>query len=211
MSIMDKFAEELAARQPRTPGQTYPRTYGPGPLRAMIFDPATKQYPQAYLRGEPELDPEALQHWRLAQRAAMQHVLQVVADSRWRDHLILRGSSVLATWFGDQAREPRDLDWVVQPKSIRIGDREARELESELIKGVCKVPPSDSDVVFVADAVATDDLWTYDRVPGRRVCLPWTRADQSGGTVQVDLVYSETVFTLPECCDILLSGEKPAN
>lgn len=51
--------------------------------------------------------------WRTARRAAMDHVLGLIAASSWSDGLVLRGSMAMLAWAGDAAREPGDLDWIV--------------------------------------------------------------------------------------------------
>ncbi|MFF3686145.1 nucleotidyl transferase AbiEii/AbiGii toxin family protein [Streptomyces sp. NPDC002187] len=48
-----------------------------------------------------------------ARRAALDHVLQLIARAPWSDGLVLRGSMTLQAWAGDAAREPGDLDWIV--------------------------------------------------------------------------------------------------
>ncbi|MER6610532.1 nucleotidyl transferase AbiEii/AbiGii toxin family protein [Streptomyces sp. NPDC000927] len=64
--------------------------------------------------GEPEFaDLAQAVRWRTARRAAIDHVLALIAGSWWSDSLVLRGSLPLQAWAGEQAREPADLDWVV--------------------------------------------------------------------------------------------------
>jgi hypothetical protein len=48
-----------------------------------------------------------------AHRAALDHVLTVIAGSHWADFLVLRGSMTMAAWVGDAARSPADLDFLV--------------------------------------------------------------------------------------------------
>lgn len=57
-----------------------------------------------------------------AHRAALDHVLELVARSEWGGGLVLRGSMTLQAWFGDRARPPADLDWIV-PEPIVFPDR----------------------------------------------------------------------------------------
>ena len=52
----------------------------------------------------------------------MEHLLRIVIESPWSDHLVLRGSLVLCGWLGDAAREPGDMDWIVRPKTIHVTD-----------------------------------------------------------------------------------------
>jgi hypothetical protein len=48
-----------------------------------------------------------------ARRAALDHVLSLIAEAPWSGGLVLRGSMTLQAWVGAAAREPRDLDFVV--------------------------------------------------------------------------------------------------
>ncbi|MHC5906450.1 nucleotidyl transferase AbiEii/AbiGii toxin family protein [Streptomyces sp. S6] len=47
------------------------------------------------------------------QRAALDHVLALIADAPWSASLVLRGSMTMPAWVGDAARPPGDLDWIV--------------------------------------------------------------------------------------------------
>jgi Nucleotidyl transferase AbiEii toxin, Type IV TA system len=158
----------------------YPSTYQPlpddeGVLQSAAFDPALKQFSHAYRAGEPLFaDREAGRRWRTARREALTGLLDVIATSAWADHLILRGSVPLRMWLGDAAREPGDLDFVVLPSTMDLMDAE----------GMLR------DIVAAADraglrthGVAVEDIWTYERAPGRRIVLP--------GRVQVDFVFHE--------------------
>jgi hypothetical protein len=46
-------------------------------------------------------------------RAALDHVLRLIAGAPWSGALVLRGSMTLAAWAGAAAREPGDLDFIV--------------------------------------------------------------------------------------------------
>lgn len=52
---------------------------------------------------------------RVAHRTALDHVLSLVAAAPCGQTLVLRGSTTMLAWLGEQAREPGDLDWVVRP------------------------------------------------------------------------------------------------
>jgi hypothetical protein len=54
--------------------------------------------------------------WRAARRAALDHVLSLIAETPWSENLVLRGSMVMTAWAGHRAREPADLDFVVLPE-----------------------------------------------------------------------------------------------
>ncbi|MFF4817503.1 nucleotidyl transferase AbiEii/AbiGii toxin family protein [Kitasatospora sp. NPDC001309] len=55
---------------------------------------------------------------RRAHRAALDHLLALVAASPLGETLVLRGSMVMPAWVGDDAREPADLDWIVPPPPL---------------------------------------------------------------------------------------------
>jgi hypothetical protein len=231
----------------------YPATYGPAPPETKIFDPSTKHYPMAFRPPDPALeDPTVLAAWRQASREAMQHVLAHVARTRFRERLVLRGSTALAWWFGARAREPKDLDFVVQPSSFSIEDPEARALESAIVEAIASDPRVGEVFFFPGDTVRsaaprrsrlpcafirklfsvgsewlratslvrgtepsshrveTDYIWTYDRVPGRRIALPWKKTGLPAGSVQIDLVFSETLFTEPRTELVTVTGGDPA-
>lgn len=184
----------------------YPKTYGPSEQVQKIFDPSMRYRASAHRPAEPELDEPLLAQWRVANRTAMQRVLSVVAESPWRNHLVLRGSSVLAVWYGDRAREPHDLDWVVQPDSMGIHDLAAQQLERGIINAVCAQATGDELVQFNTQTITTENLWTYDRVPGRRLCFPWKSPGLPSASVQMDIVYNETLLTPPEATKLSLVG-----
>ncbi|MEV6106371.1 nucleotidyl transferase AbiEii/AbiGii toxin family protein [Streptomyces sp. NPDC051940] len=50
-----------------------------------------------------------------AHRAALDHVLAVIAAQPWSEALVLRGSMAMLAWAGAAARPPADLDFVVRP------------------------------------------------------------------------------------------------
>jgi len=55
-------------------------------------------------------------------RAALDHVLALVAESAWAEALVLRGSAALPAWIGAAARPPGDLDWIVRPLTLTPRD-----------------------------------------------------------------------------------------
>ncbi|MFD5146126.1 nucleotidyl transferase AbiEii/AbiGii toxin family protein [Streptomyces sp. NPDC058401] len=158
-----------------------------------VFDPAMKQHQNAYRAGDPVFDdPERTAAWRTARRAALDAALLAVSESQWADSLVLRGSVLLADWFGDSAREPSDLDFVVVPRSWDIDDaRTARMLEEIAAGAAGRAGIKDSGAVC-------DDIWTYDRVPGTRMVLPWQVPGLPAGQVQLDFVFNERLPEEPE-------------
>lgn len=159
-----------------------------------VFDPSLKHYQNAFRATDPSFpDPEREAAWRAARRRALHLVLTAIAESGWADALVLRGTVLMSVWFGEAAREPGDLDFVVVPHTWRIGDpRTGRMLEEIAAAAARTAAGSRGEGLGIAAAEAvTEDIWTYDRVPGRRLVLPWTAPELPGGYVQLDFVFNE--------------------
>lgn len=181
----------------------FPPTFQPVPdLRGVdqrfVFDPALKQFSNAYRAGEPVFtDAAAGERWRKARDAARNHLLTALGGSRWVDHLVLRGSSAMAAWVGEAARTPGDLDFVVTPVGVTSDSREAREL-LDGIKAAASgagLRPGDT---------AESAIWTYERADGRRLVIPFSAGGVPDGHVQVDVVFGEHLPIDPEV--VILPG-----
>ncbi|WP_422741149.1 nucleotidyl transferase AbiEii/AbiGii toxin family protein [Micromonospora sp. WMMD754] len=183
--------ERMRSAPAGTPG--YPDTYQPLPARPGVrqraaFDPALKQYGNAYRAGEPVFtDPEAGRRWYAARRTAMRHMLNVIADTPWAAHLVLRGSVTMSAWFGSAAREPGDVDFVVTPPSMSAQSDEAEALLAGILAALRDRPGAGLD----PDHVQTSDIWTYERADGRRLVLPCVTDDGLTASVQADFVFNE--------------------
>ncbi|MFF2956583.1 nucleotidyl transferase AbiEii/AbiGii toxin family protein [Kitasatospora sp. NPDC057965] len=165
-----------------------------------VFDPALAGYARALRPSEPVFDdPRLAERWLTARREALSTVLSAVAASPWAEHLVLRGSFLLRAWYGEQAREPGDLDFVVQPRDWLLEDERTGRMLAELAAGA---EARSGTVRLHADRAVDDDIWTYGRVPGRRLVLPWTAPDLPGGTVQLDFVFTEHLPAAPRPCDL---------
>ncbi|MFD8733408.1 nucleotidyl transferase AbiEii/AbiGii toxin family protein [Streptomyces sp. NPDC059618] len=166
-----------------------------GLVQRPIFDPALKHHPNAYRAGDPRFtDAEAGAAWYAARRSALDLVLTAIAGTEWADHLVLRGSVLLKGWFGDGAREPGDLDFVVVPPEWRIEE----ERTTAMLDGIALASQHASGRVhFAAADAVSEDIWTYERVPGRRMVLPWTADGTPGGVVQLDFVFNEQLPLAP--------------
>ncbi|MFF8770358.1 nucleotidyl transferase AbiEii/AbiGii toxin family protein [Kitasatospora sp. NPDC015120] len=175
-----------------------------------VFDPALAGYARALRPSEPVFtDPGLAGRWLAARREALNTVLSAVAASPWAEHLVLRGSILLRAWYGEQAREPGDLDFVVQPTDWPLEDERTGRMLTELAAGaeaLCGGAHGDEArpgrVRLHADRAVDDDIWTYGRVPGRRLVLPWTAPGLPGGTVQLDFVFTEHLPAAPEPCEL---------
>ncbi|MCX5211498.1 nucleotidyl transferase AbiEii/AbiGii toxin family protein [Kitasatospora sp. NBC_00240] len=181
-----------------------PRTLRPVPgdgvVQRPVFDPALKQYSNAYRAADPRFADQAVEaRWVAARRLAMDLVLTAIAGSEWVDHLVLRGSVLLRTWFGEAAREPGDLDFVVAPQSWRIEEGRTTVMLDGLARAAQRAGEREGGTVrFDASAAVGEDIWTYERVPGRRLVLPWTAEGLPGGVVQLDFVFNERLPVEPE-------------
>lgn len=190
---------EEKARTAPAGSPEYPRTYSPLPddptvKQRAAFDPALKHHAYAYRAGQPTFtDPVLTARWRSTRRGAIDHLLRLIATSDWADKLVLRGSVTLREWFGDQAREPGDLDFVVTPHTIGFDSPEGLRLLDDVIAAVAADPGPGLE----AGQVARDDIWTYERVPGRRLVFPYEH-EGLVGSVQLDFVYHEELPMEPE-------------
>ncbi len=158
-----------------------------------VFDPSLRHNFQGYRAGDPVFDdPERTVAWVRARRAAMDAVLLAVAESEWRDSLVLRGSVLLAERFGQEAREPGDLDFVVVPETWRMEDGRT----GRMLDGIAAA--ADGRAGIKASGAVSEEIWTYDRVPGRRMVLPWSVPGLPDGQVQLDFVFNERLPVPPE-------------
>ncbi len=182
-----------------------PKTLHPlqveGAVQRPIFDPSLKQYANAYRAGDPRFADESTgRAWYAARRTAMDLVLAAIAGSEWVDSLVLRGSVLLKAWFPGDAREPGDLDFVVTPADWTLEEPST----DAMINGIARAAQAVSEaegggtVRFDAAGATSDDIWTYERVPGRRLVLPWTAPGLPGGIVQLDFVFGEHLPAEPE-------------
>lgn len=181
-----------------------------------VFDPALKQFPYAFRASDPAFpSPGATRAWQAARAEALAAVRDGAAASRWASSLVLRGSMLMALWFGEEAREPGDLDFVVAPPSWRMEE----ERTSELLAGVAaaageRAAAGSHGVRIDASGAVCEDIWTYERVPGRRMMLPWEAPGTPGGWVQLDFVFGESLPEPPERIPApsggLLQGATPA-
>ncbi|MEW2521798.1 nucleotidyl transferase AbiEii/AbiGii toxin family protein [Actinacidiphila alni] len=175
-----------------------------------LFDPALKHLPNAFRASDPDFgDPADRAAWLTARRAAMDLVLAAVARSPWRDHLVLRGSVLLAQWFGAAAREPGDLDFVVVPAEWRIEDGRTEAMLDGIARAAARLATASTargragpPVRFGPDDAVSEDIWTYDRVPGRRLVLPWACEGTPGGIVQLDFVFNESLPVPPRDTEV---------
>ncbi|GAA2225895.1 nucleotidyl transferase AbiEii/AbiGii toxin family protein [Streptomyces indiaensis] len=181
-----------------------PKTLRPVPgddvVQRPVFDPALKHLQNAYRATDPCFtDPTRDEAWRAARRQALHLVLAAISGSPWVDSLVLRGSVLMSAWFAEAAREPGDLDFVVVPHTWRMEDGRTDRMLAGIAAAAQELAGTRGPGVGVSarDAVV-EDIWTYDRVPGRRMVLPWGAPGLPGGHVQLDFVFNERLPEQPE-------------
>ncbi|MGR7003196.1 nucleotidyl transferase AbiEii/AbiGii toxin family protein [Yinghuangia aomiensis] len=174
---------------------------GEGVVQRPVFEPALQHYSRAMRPGEPQFaSAETAARWYAARHRALDHVLAGIASSAWAGHLVLRGSILLKAWYGDAAREPRDLDFVVVPPTWVMEEPRTDRMLEDLAAAAAEVSKADAGSTVRIDAAgaASDEIWTYDRVPGRRLVLPWHADGLPSGSVQLDFVFNERIPHTPE-------------
>ncbi|MFI6416953.1 nucleotidyl transferase AbiEii/AbiGii toxin family protein [Streptomyces sp. NPDC050842] len=172
---------------------------GDAALRHRVFDPALKHFDEAYRPGDGVIeDPQLRAHWQTARRAALELVLAAIAGSPWADSLVLRGSMLMSAWFGESARAPKDIDFVVVPETWRIEEPRTRTMLDGIAEAAQRLAEeSGHDLSISAAGAVSEHIWTYERVPGHRLVLPWTAPALPGGQVQLDFVFQERLPTPP--------------
>jgi hypothetical protein len=195
--------EPPARSEPFIREDRFPSSYRafPGELPVSskrVFEPALKHLGAAYRHGEPRFDDETLELvWRTTRQAVVDHILELISASAWKDHLVLRGSTLLRAWLPQLARDPGDIDWVVVPQDIAADGKWSREFVKSLEQLIVAAPHA-GDATISMDDAAWDNIWTYERVPGRRVVLPWKAKGLPPGVVQMDFVFGEEMPEPPE-------------
>lgn len=162
-----------------------------------IFDPALLHYSRAFRRGDPRFnDADSHRRWTETRQQVIHHLLQIINESHWKDHLVLRGSLLLKAWLGDEAREPGDIDWVFRPTKVGINDSLAIELFDDLRRRVAENPVVGKAEIEI-NKIATDDIWTYERAAGKRIIFPWKLDGLPPGSIQMDVVFKEDLWNDP--------------
>ncbi|MEV0248507.1 nucleotidyl transferase AbiEii/AbiGii toxin family protein [Nocardia sp. NPDC050712] len=181
---------------------------GDGVRQRPVFDPSLQHYALGMRLSEPEfVDPGLAERWLAARRDAVDLILAAIADSPWSQHLMLRGSVLLRAWFGEMAREPGDIDFVVVPTEWRVDDDRAARMLDDIAERA-QATAENTAVRIHADGRAETDIWTYDRVPGRRLVLPWssTTPGVPAGSIQLDFVFNEALPVEPVHAEVARVG-----
>ncbi|MFD6970806.1 nucleotidyl transferase AbiEii/AbiGii toxin family protein [Streptomyces sp. NPDC059949] len=198
----DDPAEPAAERRRRTDGKPRTMATGPGPHAPAreTFDPALKHFADAYRPLDPVIPGEMVREaWLRARRTAMEVALRAVGASGWADSLVLRGSMLMRHWFGPAAREPHDLDFVVVPADWRIEEERTGRMLDAVAAAAAELA---GGLDMPAEEAVCEYIWTYERVPGRRLVLPWAAPGLPGGQVQLDFVFNEPLPAPPEPVEV---------
>ncbi|MEU9994213.1 nucleotidyl transferase AbiEii/AbiGii toxin family protein [Streptomyces sp. NPDC050848] len=177
---------------------------GDAAVQHRVFDPALKHFDEAYRPSDDVVeDPELRARWQTTRRTALELVLAATADSPWADSLVLRGSMLMTTWFGEAARTPKDIDFVVTPETWHIQEPRTRALLDGIADAAERhAEQSGTDLSIDAAGGVSEYIWTYERVPGHRLVLPWTAPGLPGGQVQLDFVFQEHLPTPPRPTEV---------
>lgn len=209
--VTDPVVSRRSWYGPGHPATFLPNTAGPHATQEEVFDPALKQFDHAFRSAEPAFaDPGLADRWWAANHSAMEHVLRAVASTRWADSLVLRGSMTMPLWVGEQARRPRDLDFVVLPATRSAEHHDSVRMLDDLVTAVGALDPP-AELVFDVAGTRREGIWTYERASGRRLVIPWQHAEGPHevlppGAVQVDVVFQEP---LPQAPQVTVVGDVP--
>ncbi|MFE5797831.1 nucleotidyl transferase AbiEii/AbiGii toxin family protein [Streptomyces sp. NPDC056503] len=198
--------EPAAESRRRDSGRPSTLTAGVGAaaVRHRAFDPALKHFREAFRPTDDIIeDPLLRARWQAARRSALDLVLAAVAGSAWADSLVLRGSMLMSAWFGEAARPPKDIDFVVVPETWRIEEPRTRAMLDGVARSADRLARAlDLDLVIDDAGAVSEYIWTYERVPGHRLVLPWTAPGLPGGQVQLDFVFHERLPTPPRPAEV---------
>jgi hypothetical protein len=144
----------------------------------------------------PQTDSAEMQlRFAEAQEEVKEHLLFCLSKSPWYEHLVLRGSVTLKAWYGDNARPPGDIDWVIYDQ-----DRYTAEMVQGIFNGFLKVLRKVGQIKspqLLLDETYQKDIWLYASAPGHRLIFPWRTADGLEGATQMDFVFGEEMPAEP--------------
>ncbi|WP_454198061.1 nucleotidyl transferase AbiEii/AbiGii toxin family protein [Nocardia sp. Marseille-Q1738] len=159
-------------------------------------------------RGEASLlcDWTTEETWLASRREAIDHVLAAVAESEWSHCFALRGSVLMKVWFGDRAREPGDLDFVVLRERLPIGEVHLDELPLDVARRAAARSREPGSTVWIDIKIVDLELpgyWAYDAIgagwtvlPGWGLLLSW-QGNGHVGTIQVDFAVEAPIGEAP--------------
>lgn len=95
----------------------------------------------------------------------------------------------------------------MRPPTLGLQDPKSDAMFEGLVQSVRELPNVGEATIDVAH-IAVDDIWTYDRAPGRRIVFPWHAEGLPGGTVQMDMVFGEELWSVPTEMALSLPGKR---
>jgi hypothetical protein len=143
-------------------------------------------------------DATQRERWYAARRAAFAAVLEAATLTMFEDSLALRGSTLMKLWFGDAAREPGGVDFVVTGPNWSADDSPIWLLVDNIALDSGEVSRGAGIAVVDPHTTPSGGIRTHGRLPGRRLVLPWSAEDCPAGTVQIDFVLDESMPEPPE-------------
>lgn len=164
------------------------------------FTPASNHVPRARRPGDPTLSFEDQKRWITARRRVMTHLVDIAVAGPRMDQLVLRGSLALKSCLGHEAREPGDVDWVVQPWSLGWDGTEERSFVNAIIADV-RGASTIGDIHINQEAIDHSEIWTYDQTPGHRISFPWQCGDLPPSEIGMDFSFDESLH------DSVIPGE----
>lgn len=198
---LQRQAAERFARAHRPvdrPDSNYPQAYRLAQMGGpAIFDPALRNYSAGYREGDPTFaSDEDRRRWWAARTALLEHAMRVVAESRWKEHLMLRGSALLKLFLGDEARSPGDIDWVVLTPGWTSTCDETEAILSDIARRFTEEGRV-GEATVDPEQVARDPIWTYERADGMRLTFIGSIDGLPPLKVQCDFVFGETPWEPP--------------
>lgn len=204
-----RTAEQLARvhRPIDRPDSNYPQAYRLAQMGGpAIFDPALRNYSAGFREGDPAFASDAdRRRWWAARTALLEHAMRVVAESPWKEHVMLRGSALLKLFLGDEARPPGDIDWVVLAPGWTSTCNETQAMLNDIARRFTEQGRV-GEAMVDPEQVARDPIWTYERADGMRLTFIGAIAGLPPLKVQCDFVFGETPWEPPMRVSIPTAG-----
>jgi Nucleotidyl transferase AbiEii toxin, Type IV TA system len=119
-------------------------------------------------------------------------------------HLVLRGSVLAKAWFGACAREPADLDFVVDYQRTRPDEPTLGEMFDDIVADAAAMSHRPGSTVFINHRPAWTELLDRDTVyavSGNRLLLTWHGRGHVG-ILQMDFAVDDVLHDPPELTPI---------
>ncbi|WP_158642317.1 nucleotidyl transferase AbiEii/AbiGii toxin family protein [Actinomadura sp. WAC 06369] len=149
--------------------------------------------------------PQERADWRAARWEALGHVLSAVSESPWADDLVLRGSVLLRAWYGDAARDPGDVDFVVLPSDLHARDWWSRGV-LDGVERLVTYRTGYEEIEVDGTAAERSELWPYSDSPGVRLSMRWRSDAGPRGRIQADFSFGEPLPAEPDLVLVPVPG-----